>query len=192
MIVGRATFPSGDTLAFRWTEETGIESLGDLPGGDNSSFAFAVCGNGGAIVGVGHTGNSRQFRWTETTGMHDLGPYVGRALGCSAHGHVVVGEMNTPAGLRPIIWDEAHGVRDIQDILLGYGITATLDWRNMTARAASADGTVVVGEGRRGDGRLESWVAVLVPEPPAYTYASLAAAMLAMIRYRTGRRCRSA
>lgn len=192
VIVGRATFPSGSTLAFRWTEATGMQPLGDLPGGDAASLAFAICGNSNVIVGVGNSGTSHQFRWTEATGMQDLGGvYPGRALACSDDGSVIVGDFNRPDGSRvATIWDAQNGIRNLQDVLLELGVTGAVGWENMVARGISADGRIIVGEGWRPDGRVEGWRVVLVPEPSSFLLAALAIVTLAAVKVNGGGRFR--
>lgn len=61
--------------AFRWTAETGMVGLGDLPGGDFDSRAFAASGDGSIVVGESETssgGATRAFIWDETNSMRDL------------------------------------------------------------------------------------------------------------------------
>ncbi len=45
---------------FVWTDESGMRGLGDLPGGNNTSEALGVSGNGSVIVGVGSDANGLQ------------------------------------------------------------------------------------------------------------------------------------
>jgi len=63
-------------LAFRWTEEDGMVSLGDLPGGSKLSIAFGVTADGGTVVGESSTdffnANTEAFIWDNANGMRKL------------------------------------------------------------------------------------------------------------------------
>ncbi|QKK08074.1 MAG: hypothetical protein HND58_07735 [Planctomycetota bacterium] len=68
-IVGESVRQNEYTEAFRWSEDTGMIGLGDLPGGDRSSIARAVSRDGRVVVGGASTeldGKSvgAPFRWT--------------------------------------------------------------------------------------------------------------------------------
>jgi probable HAF family extracellular repeat protein len=64
---------SGSIEAFRWTSTTGMVGIGDLPGGSFYSQAYAVSGNGNAIVGTSSAGaGSEAFLWNPTVGMVKL------------------------------------------------------------------------------------------------------------------------
>lgn len=97
-----------ETEAFRWTTETGMVGLGDLPGGDFDSRAFATSGDGSIVVGESETssgGATRAFIWDETNGMRDLKQALrddfglgtpgftrlNEATGISADGRVITG-----------------------------------------------------------------------------------------------------
>ncbi len=97
-----------ETEAFRWTAETGMVGLGDLPGGDFDSRAFATSGDGSIVVGESETssgGATRAFIWDETNGMRDLKQALrddfglgtpgftrlNEATGISADGRVITG-----------------------------------------------------------------------------------------------------
>lgn len=125
-IVGTASLSTSPTTtgqqAFRWTQATGMVSLGTLPGVTNA-MATGVSDNGGVIVGntstagatLGHSGSlgfdrgSGTFRWTAASGMRDLRELLvdagvnmtGIALlsvtGMSTDGQWITGEATTPA-----------------------------------------------------------------------------------------------
>ena len=59
--------------AFRWSAESGMQHLGDLPGGENQSVPFAVSADGSVIAGQGLTENgSEAFVWDASKGMRKL------------------------------------------------------------------------------------------------------------------------
>lgn len=63
-------------VAAIWTEATGWQSLGWLPGAlscPSRSDAYAISGDGTTVVGLSWVGcNARGFRWTALTGMQEL------------------------------------------------------------------------------------------------------------------------
>lgn len=115
-IVGWSDFTNSgnDYQAFRWTQATGMQGLGDLPGGSISSRAFAVSADGSVVVGAGNFGAPTEaFIWTATTGMRRLqdvlsidlglnttGWAIQFALGVSADGRTIVGAGVNPCGVQ--------------------------------------------------------------------------------------------
>ncbi len=85
------------TEAFRWTAETGIIGLGDLPEGGFSSFASGISSDGTVIVGNSNGPQGTEaFRWTAETGLEGLGDlpeggFSSQAVRASADGSVIVG-----------------------------------------------------------------------------------------------------
>src|SRR5687767_12377826 len=75
VVVGASQRPFGPTqyAAFRWTPATGMQHLGEFPGGDIFSIAFDVSADGSIIVGAssGEAGQEA-FIWTATSGMVGL------------------------------------------------------------------------------------------------------------------------
>jgi probable HAF family extracellular repeat protein len=134
-----------DFEAFRWTAQTGMVGLGDLPGGRFHSEALAVSDDGSVVVGAGRTLSDRgtptstAFRWTAATGMQPLARLpdsIGdhAALDVSADGSVVVGYGANDLGYRPLRWSGA-GVQDL----------GQLNGLPTLATATNADGSVVAG-----------------------------------------------
>jgi hypothetical protein len=76
------------------------------------------------------------------------------------------------------IWDQAHGIRELQHVLATeFGLAAALEgWQLTRANDISADGRVIVGEGINPDGTLEAWLAI-IPEPSTLTLAIAALAL---------------
>ena len=101
VIVGYGTTSLGEE-AFRWTKETGMVSLGNLP--DNSfkkSWANKVSADGNVIVGygdpVGQGWNTyKGFVWTSSEGMREIGTLDtssrSMAFCVSADGTVIAGD----------------------------------------------------------------------------------------------------
>jgi len=75
-------------VAAIWTEATGWQSLGWLPGAQSCpsrSDAYDISGDGTTIVGLSWIGcNARGFRWTAATGMQELQALANGDNRCSA------------------------------------------------------------------------------------------------------------
>ncbi len=160
----------GPTMPYRWTESEGIVGLGLLPIPEPSAHPHFVSTDGSVVVGeAGHVEDGRTFRWTVEDGLVDLG-MIGEGiwsqpLDMTPDGSIVVGqEMGSDGIYRAFIWDEVHGKRDIQAMLVDdYG----LDLGGMELVEAlniSDDGRVIFGNGYIPGGDPPCWRAV-IPEP---------------------------
>jgi len=118
VVVGMSSVLQGAGLvsseAFRWTESSGMVSLGDLPGDGIFSAAYGVSGDGSIIVGSGRTGaGERAFIWDDVNQMRDLqnvlstdyglgsaltGWILQSATAISADGKVLAGIGRNPNG----------------------------------------------------------------------------------------------
>ena len=127
-----------DKQAYRWTAAGGMVGLGDLPGGDASSQAWAVSADGAVVVGVGDGDvttpfGSQAFVWTHATGIQAIPGATptgaSSALGISDDGSTIVG------------WHY------FTSSFTGFQLTTTMaELPGFTvARDASADGSIVVG-----------------------------------------------
>jgi probable HAF family extracellular repeat protein len=96
VVVGLAEGTDGLARAFRWTQATGMQDLGALPG-FNQSTAYGVSADGSVVVG---SSGGRAFRWTPAGGMEDLnetyaGLFNGQlqfAFAVSGDGRFIVGQ----------------------------------------------------------------------------------------------------
>jgi probable HAF family extracellular repeat protein len=149
-VVGSMVSPAG-IQAYRWSAAGGLESLGDLPGGDFLSEASAVSADGSVVVGYSTSQNGTEaFRWTTIGGMVGLGDFntggldtfESRAYGVSADGTVVVG-FGSFGPFAPTAFRWTGGAMS-QLTLIGSGSNFLVP---QFGRAVSADGTVVVGSG---------------------------------------------
>ena len=198
-------YPEGSHWeAWRWTAETGLEGLGDLPGGAFNSCAMDVTPDGSVIVGYGGVppgsdpGHDLQaFRWTATEGMVGLvgdGVLSSNGRAVSADGSKVVGHADWGSGYRAFVWDAASGIRDLGNVLINdYRLDLT-GWTLVEAIGISADGKVIVGYGTNPSGQTEAWMADLhggvIPEP--LSMAFMASAFVGVVAYRFRKRHRQA
>jgi probable HAF family extracellular repeat protein len=175
-----ATMGAGE--AFRWTASDGmLHSLGDLSGGRFHSRAFAVSGDG--LVAVGDSDSDQFDNPVRYAGaIESLGDLNAVALAASADGSVIVGAADFGGGLaEAFVWDAAHGLRRLADILSGD--PALSGWTLGPAQGASADGQSIVGWGSVG-GNSEAWLALL-PEPDNALLQGAAIAALAGLSARS-------
>jgi hypothetical protein len=152
VIVGDAEFPDPNNLisglsrkAFRWTQASGFQNLGDLqPAG--LSIATAVTGDGTVVVGQATTNSgSSAFRWVVPTPpaqpvLQPIGPLPGHTQGVatavSDNGKIVVGISNATLMQYggPVLgwtqgtafrWTQATGTKDLRQILSDSGVVMT-------------------------------------------------------------------
>ncbi|MFO0972309.1 MAG: PEP-CTERM sorting domain-containing protein [Phycisphaerae bacterium] len=188
VIVGVGELPNysgGEPM--RWTESNGMVGLGHLPGVTNpSGIARSVSNDGTIIVGnaAGPHG-SEAFRWTPELGMVGLGDLPGGifrsvANGISGDGSIIVGNASVdgPPGFpdpyqAAFIWDPAHGMRRLIDVLASeYGL-ALPGWQLISAAAISNDGLAIVGGAQPPQGPVVAYE-VLLPEPATAALLALA------------------
>jgi probable HAF family extracellular repeat protein len=80
VIVGASRVTDFGDGAFRWTAETGIVALTDVPEGHFTSLidAYGISADGSVIAGVGRAGfNTEGYRWTEADGYVGLSDLPG-------------------------------------------------------------------------------------------------------------------
>ena len=164
VVVGEAG-PFFGRTAFRWTESSGMWSLGAI-----QSRAEAVSADGTTIVGAASfdSGLIEAFRWTKPVrgegGMVGLGDLPGggvgsEALSVSADGSVIVGFADSEDGGTAAVWYGDAGPFAVQDLLEDAGLDLT-GWQLTVARGVSWDGRTIVGVGSI-DGVEQAWVAYL-------------------------------
>lgn len=153
VIVGAGSDASLTPFPYRWTQSTGAQSLGLVPG-DVASLAKNVSADGSVVVGFSAGPAIQQgFRWSASTGMVGMGYLPGaearsEARAVSADGSVVVGySFNTSPSWEAIRWTDTGGLQGLG----GHG---------SYGNDVSADGSLVVGSlstftGRRLAGKWE-------------------------------------
>jgi probable HAF family extracellular repeat protein len=167
VVVGESRQKSGYDEAFRFDADSGLIHLGVLSG-DSSSVADGVSANGSVIVGSSSGADTQAFRWTQQDGMIGLGTLPNgsrnsRARGVSADGSIIVGQCYGEGGFEAFIWDAAHGMRSLRQVLVSqFDLANSLaGWKLKSANAVSADGSFVVGDGINPNGDREAWIARL-------------------------------
>ena len=140
VLVGTARDDQSHLEAVRWSEASGWQRTGRLPG-DSDSQALYVSADGATVVAISQTGATRHgYRWTEDAGIASLGQLPGTQYcyprGATADARVIVGDCFTETGAQAFRWTEATGM-----VSLG-SVPGSKD--SLIARV-SADGEVVVG-----------------------------------------------
>jgi probable HAF family extracellular repeat protein len=147
-----STPESGPNEAFRWTQATGMVSIGNLGG---YAEARAVNADGSVVVGKSYLSDDDSsdrvaFRWTQGTGMVNLGTlggYYAEARAVSANGAVVVGDSITSDFSQSAFrWTQATGMRNLNTLLADAGVDMT-GIRLFFAAGISADGQFIAGTG---------------------------------------------
>lgn len=172
VIVGSREGGKGYFEAFRWSVSTGVMGLGSLPDGRLESYSSGVSDDGLVVVGGSNydrnSGNVEAFRWTAEHGMVGLGFLPGHsrsfAYAASGDGHTIVGYSDIGAAGAPFIWTLGRGMRPLRTVLeTDYGLDLS-GWTLGAARAVSADGTAIAGEGASPAGQSVTWLVSGLPE----------------------------
>jgi probable HAF family extracellular repeat protein len=171
-------------MAFRWTEDAGMEPLGFLPGAFQSQ-GTAVSADGSVIAGVS---GMEAFRWTASTGLEPIGSFLPTSI--SSDGAVIVGRGYTELGELAFVWTSQSGAVPLQSWLeQSHGLTLT-GWQLLSdAVSVSQDGSVIAGTGVNSAGSMEAFVVVLAqPTPPTSASVTLSGSAQLSIVDSSGRR----
>ena len=190
-IVGTVSDTPQRLAAVRWTGQ-GMQRLGDLYGGNGLSVPFAVSGDGSVVAGSSYVLGTpaKAFVWRDGVGMSEL-PGVPAGLSfspraMSADGSVMVGDAGNATGSWAALWDAAHGMRLLHDVLGRDNGIDLAGWTLYAATGVSADGTTIAGSATNPAGPNEGFVAV-VPEPAAGAATVVLGSMLLRRRRREPR-----
>jgi len=179
--------------AFRWTSDTGMESLGQLASDGIGSVALAISSDGNVIAGYGRRLPGQHFegfRWTAETGMVGIGDFPGGGhpnsviRGMNHDGSIMVGDGEDETGIVAAIWDDTHGLRKLASYAeeeLGVDLGG---WTLTSAFAISDDGMRIVGNGYDPDGLYTGWI-LIVPEPGTSVFFFCLAGSLFFARRRS-------
>ena len=188
VIAGYGTNANDTWEAASWPPTPGtIDQHGTLPGGDRS-WVNDISNDGSVMVGGSDSADSagglpEAFRYTNAGGMVGLGDLPGGAAlqsiasGTSGDGSVVVGFGTSDLGTEAFVWDEHYGMRNLQNVLEGFGLASELaGWRLEWAKDVSDDGKVIAGRGFNPAGDTEAFV-VNLPYHPGVHIAGLCSAV---------------
>jgi probable HAF family extracellular repeat protein len=159
-----------------WTSGSGWRKLGAdpielLP----LRIATDVSSDGAVIVGRCNTFpcSDQAALWSDASGRVPAGPLrpddtFSQFEAVSGDGAVAVGFSGTNSsvfeGNVAIVWDDASGLRSLEEALADdYGIDVG-DWTLVAARAISSDGQAIAGAARSPEGRIEGFLALLRPQ----------------------------
>lgn len=152
VVVGIVQNTAGETHAFRWTKQQGVQLLGGL--GNGESEALDISADGSVVVGNIYDTNNviRAFRWSAGNGTQYLGAELGglstRAHSISSNGSVVaVSHALSNTANDVYHWVEGSGMQRIGS--LGGDYT--------TVRQLSSDGSIIVGTSENTDGILKAY-----------------------------------
>lgn len=187
-IVAGYLHTSNGREAFRWTEDGGMDLLGQLPGRDRGPGAYSnaldLSLDGSVIVGEGATrdGGIEAFRWTAEHGMVGLGDFPGGALtstanAISADGSLIVGHGNFGGGSAAAYWHGDNGPKSLQGYFNRLGLEDEIGGVLLDhAIDISADGLTIVGSSQH-----RQWIAT-VPEPNSMLLLTLGLTSMAVYR----------
>ena len=163
ILAGNSSTQSGNSGvdypgAFRWTRESGYQSLGVLPG-YLATAARAISDDGQVVAGDAlgpYTSAPNERRktqaliWSESQGLRGLGflPGTGysQTVDISADGLVVVGNAWAEDGItHPFRWTQGTGMLSVEQWLAGNGIALPEGTVLLAVTAVSADGSVLAG-----------------------------------------------
>jgi uncharacterized membrane protein len=172
--------------AFRWTAVGGLIDIGPSGRVPTHSIARDVSSDGSVVIGDGGPSEeAHAFRWTTDNGIQFLtGPDPTQssfAYATDADGSTIVGQLGFQ---HAFIWDSAHGMRDLQTVLVtDFGATNLNGWTLERAFGVSADGRTIVGDGRNPSGNTEAWIATLPPTATAIPLPSALPAGLSLLAF---------
>lgn len=168
IIVGDSDSASGNQ-AFIWTAGAGMQPLGDLPGGGFASAAFDITDDGTILVGYGNTDSGQEgCIWTngvpQGVGALPSDELSATLFGVSADGSVAVGSSFVDPFIEAVIWTPETGLRHLQTTLsTDFGLDLP-GWILFEARAISANGRTIAGQGLNPSNVLEGFL-IRLPNP---------------------------
>jgi uncharacterized membrane protein len=175
----------------RWTSSTGWQPVGPFHPNAVNKDGTCIVGTEYSTGGIGDLKGDTgplwwAWRWTAHGGATQL--FSGMAASVSSDGSIIAGTIvpiptPPPPQWRAGIWDAAHGMRDLRDLLTHEYHLDLSGWTLQQSVGISADGLTIIGYGTNPDGNTEGWIAV-IPEPAALGSAGLAAIGLMRLRVR--------
>jgi len=177
---------SSDSKPVRWLVAPNGQMTRDFVS-SASGLCSDISPDGNIAVG---TIGGKAFRWRALDGLlniHDTsGVWTGSlAFGVSADGSRVVGQGNifNLNGDQAFIWDEANGMRRLEDVLQNdFGLDLS-GWTLTIAFAVSDDGKTIVGCGQHQGVGSEAWIAHIPASAPAVPTVSMSGLLALLILF---------
>jgi len=182
--VGVGSIGTTASRAFIWSESTGIQNLGILPG-FHESLATEISADKSTVIGHLRMANSDRtaFYWRADTGIQLIQPLTGytslSANSVTSDGSVIVGNAQAFGGNRAYIWSADLGMRDLNDV---FASVLPNGWL-LASAYISADGRVLTGLASVGGPHAQAWVGT-IPEPCTVILFGTPALVCLMIRRR--------
>ncbi|RDD82742.1 autotransporter domain-containing protein [Dyella tabacisoli] len=164
VVIGRYSNSLDKSYVYRWTQATGMVSLGS-----SITNVAAASADGSVIVGTmpANGANSQAFRWTQSGGVVALGVPAGflssRPVGISADGTVVVGQSVSLSAEQAFRWSAVTGMQSVAAWLANASVSVPSNVTLTSANAANRDGTVLVGDSAVVNSNGEGWLARVGP-----------------------------
>ncbi len=173
---------TSDRRAFYWDPISGALDLGDLPGGEENSYAGDSNDNTFIVGAMTDETGYKAVLWDSDLIPHLLGTLDGDsisyAMGINNLGQVVGGSGESSVR-RPFLWDENNGMRDLHTLLT----PGHENWQLLDVRDINDQGWII-GSGLL-NGENRDFVARPVPEPASLLMALPAIALLRHKRSRS-------
>lgn len=188
---------------YRWSQTTGMEFLSPFTGlrkttGFDDIHVTDCSADGQFLTGQMRyhiqmeTGQIKtydeSFRWSDTEGLTPLGfldsSTSNRADAISADGSIIVGHSSSGGSILDVnafIWDQEHGIRDLNKVLTEQYQVNLNGWRLSRAMDISSDGTRILAFGIGPSGEFD-FCLVQIPEPAAVLLVGLGAGLIRIKR----------
>ena len=165
----------GSGQAWRWSQGSGFQLIGDLPGGATSASGNDISDNGAVVGRSSSASGTEAFVLTQANGIVGLGDLPGgafnsNAVGISTDGSLIVGWGTSSVGEEAVLWDSNFTLYRVADILAATGVEVPCGWLLQRAYHQTTNCGVItlVGRGLNPDGDPEAWIASYIPgsQPP--------------------------
>lgn len=121
-VVGRSLTSLGETRAFVWDRQTGMQDLGVLGGYGGEAYGID---NEGQVVGIAYTaghagpndGQYHAFVWSSLSGMRELDALYSGVGSCAwainSSGQVAGASLTVDGDIRGVVWDGIGGIQEV-------------------------------------------------------------------------------
>ena len=121
-VVGRSMTSLGETRAFVWDRQTGMQDLGVLGGYGGEAYGI---NDEGRVVGIAYTaghagpndGQYHAFVWSSSSGTRELDALYSGAGSCAwainSWGQVAGASLTVDGDIRGVVWDGIGGIQEV-------------------------------------------------------------------------------